>query len=274
MTTRPIESTDTRSRLDRAGRALRGVLFFFLWIAFLLLVTAPVQRLLLWPLVTLLPSRRTRIMGPWLRFQGNAVLVLCRVTAGVRIDVSGEFPKEAVVALMNHQSVFDIPMVLAFFRGPPPLIPTRERYKRYIPALSQVLRLARYPFVSQLASGRRNDLAAIQDACARVARGENSLVIFAEGHRSRDGRIGRFMRGGPRIILTQTRRPVYTIVADGMVGARTFTDALAILANRRIRVRIDGPYEPPTEAEADAFLDRLHADMSATLEALRRQSPP
>ena len=44
------------------------------------------------------------------------------------------------------------------------------------------------------------------------------------------------MRRGPRLILSQAKRPVYTIVADGMWGARTFTDALIRLAGSRIRV--------------------------------------
>ena len=191
MTTRLNETFGTRSRFDRASRALRGSLFFLVWLPYLLLVAGPVQRLLLWPAITILPSRRARYVGAWLRAQGRVVLFLCRLTAGVRVSISGAIPDEAVVAVMNHQSVFDIPVALTLFRDPPPLIPTRERYQWYIPTLSPILRMARFPFVTQRVAGLRNDLAQLGDAAARVARGENSLVIYAEGHRTRDGGIGR-----------------------------------------------------------------------------------
>lgn len=273
MTSRPNEMLGTRSRLGRASRALRGSLFFLVWLPYLLLVAGPLQRLLLWPAITILPSHRARYVGAWLRAQGRVVLFLCRVTAGVRVSIRGALPSEPLVAVMNHQSVFDIPVALTLFRSPPPIIPTRERYKWYIPTLSPILRMGRFPFVTQRVAGLRDDLAQLDSAAARLARGENSLLIYAEGHRTRDGRIGRFMRGGPRIILTQTNRPVYTIVADGMVGARTVTDALVLLANSHIHVVIAGPFEPHPGEPVDDFLDRLRGLMIEQLAAMRAAPP-
>jgi 1-acyl-sn-glycerol-3-phosphate acyltransferase len=270
MTTRPNGALGTRSRLDRAGRALRGSLFFLVWIPYLLLVAAPVQRLLLWPAITILPSRRVRWMGAWLRSQARVVLFLCRYTAGVRVTVQGTLPEGPIVAVMNHQSVFDIPVALTLFRGTPPLLPTRDRYRRYIPVVSPLLRMARFPFVTQRPEQLEQDLARLSRAAESVALGDHSLLIYAEGHRTRDGHIGRFMRVGPRLILAQAKRPVYTIVADGMAGARTFTDALASLATRRIHVIITGPLAPPTPEHADAFLHELRESMIATLAEIRR----
>jgi 1-acyl-sn-glycerol-3-phosphate acyltransferase len=96
-----------------------------------------------------------------------------------------------------------------------------------------------------------------------------SLLIYAEGHRSRDGQIGPFMRRGPRLILSQAKRPVYTIVADGMWGARTFTDALIRLGGSRIRVTVHGPFAPPSPDDASEFLDHLHQTMVDSLTELR-----
>ena len=58
-------------------------------------------------------------------------------------------------------------------------------------------------------------------AADQVARGELSTLIFPEGHRTRDGEIGPFMRAGLRAILLRAQRPVYLIVVDGLWRART-----------------------------------------------------
>jgi 1-acyl-sn-glycerol-3-phosphate acyltransferase len=267
----PVVPPAGSSGAARAVRAIRGSLFFLLWLPYILLVVIPIQRLVLWPATVLMPSRRARLIGAWLRVQGRVVLSLARIAAGIRVDIRGSLPAEPVVAVMNHQSVLDIPLVFSLFPGASPLIPTRERYRWSVPFVSPLLRMARFPFMSQRPTALESDLAALRDAAARVARGENSLLVFAEGHRSRNGRIGPFMRAGPRLILAQAQRPVYTIVADGMWGARTFTDALAALAHCRMRVVISGPFQPPTADKAGALLDELRDSMVATLDALRRE---
>ena len=255
----------------RASRALRGSLFFVIWLPYLLLIASPIQRLLLWPATLLLPSRRARLAGAWLRAQGRFVFFLARYTAGVHVEVRGSLPAGPLVAVMNHQSVLDIPLVFSLFHGTPPVIPTRERYQWRFPFVSPLLRMARFPFMSQRPAALARDLDTLREAAGRVSRGENSILIFPEGHRSRTGRIGRFMRAGPRLILAQSQRPVYTIVADGMWGARTFTDALAAMAHSRIRVVITGPFDPPSFDRADDFLDELRDSMIATLDEIRRE---
>jgi len=275
MTSVPISRPRAASRLERAIRAVRGSLFFIIWLPYLCIPAAIVQRLIVWPLLTLTasPARRAHRYGIWLRFQGQVIVVLSRLTAGVRVVVEGSIPDGPVVAIMNHQSVLDIPVAITLFRGASPLFPTRDRYKWRIPFISPTLRIGRFPFITQRPATVQQDLNALAEAAARVARGDNSLLIYAEGHRTRDGQIGRFMRQGPRLILSQAKRPVYLIVADGMWGARTFTDALVALADSRIHIVVQGPFEPPDAEHADAFLDELRATMIATLERMRGTIP-
>jgi 1-acyl-sn-glycerol-3-phosphate acyltransferase len=273
MTSVPTDAPAAPSRLERAGRALRGSLFFIIFLPYLGIPAAIVQRVVVWPVLTLAPTpaKRAYLYGLWLKVHCQIILVLSRLTAGVRVSVSGSIPDEPVVAIMNHQSIMDIPVAVTLFGRFSPLFPTRDRYKWKIPFISPTLRMGRFPFITQRHESVQQDLATLEDAAARVARGDNSLIIYAEGHRTRDGQIGRFMRQGPRIILTQSTRPVYTIVADGLWGARTFTDALAALGNSRIHVKVTGPFDPPTPENADAFLDQLRQSMIATLAELRRQ---
>jgi 1-acyl-sn-glycerol-3-phosphate acyltransferase len=266
-----IGAESDTGRVARAVRTFRAVLFFALWLPFFTIVFAIVQRVFLFPACLIVPRWRAPLLGWWLRFQGDFCVFMLRAAGGCRLTVQGEIPKEAVVVVMNHQSVADIPIALSLIRGPGLLFATRDRYKWRVPFVSPVLRAARMPLLTQRPSGIRHDIKLLNDAADRCARGENSLLLFAEGHRTLDGQIGPFMRMGPRLIVPRARRPVYTIVIDGLWGARTFTDALAKLGNCRIHCVLSGPYEPPeSAADLDGFIERLRYSMIATLDEIRR----
>lgn len=263
------------ARVARLGRVLRSGIFFVVFTCYLCTIIGLGQRFLLWPAIVLVPHRRRALVRGWLRFHARVTLALARWLANVRISVSGAIPPVSCIAVMNHQSVLDIPLGLALIPGPYPLIPTRDRYRLGIPGISPLARLARFPFVAQKRVLARGELADLSRAADEVARGEQSLLIFAEGHRTRDGRIGPFMRSGLRLILQRAERPVYAIVADGMVRARTFADALAAFADLHVRVTILGPFPPPAsdQASIDAFIDMLRERMVAALDHLRSPSP-
>ncbi len=178
---------------------------------------------------------------------------------------------------MNHQSVLDIPLGVSLVPGPLPIIPTRDRYRRGIPGISVLARMARFPFVTQGARATREELRALAAAAERVAAGEAYLLIYPEGHRTRDGEIGPFMKSGLRLVLPRARRPVYCIVADGIWRSRTVADTLAHFAQSQVRVAVLGPFEPPdvegaTAKTLDAFIDTLREQMVAALADLRRDA--
>lgn len=256
----------------RFSRALRSVTFFLVYSLYLTTIVGLGQRLLIWPAIHLAPRRRLPIVGAWLRRQARATLALARAIANVRVSVRGAVPPESCIVVMNHQSVLDIPVAFTIVPGPCPVIPTRDRYRRGIPGISPIMRMADYPFVSQRQGISREELAALMESADRVARGEISLIIFPEGHRTKDGGIGRFMRNGLRIILTRAKRPVYCIVADGMVQARTTADALLHFADTNVRAEILGPFQPPDDESVDEFIESLRTRMIATLEQLRSSS--
>jgi 1-acyl-sn-glycerol-3-phosphate acyltransferase len=252
--------------------------FVALFACYAIVILGLGQRLLLWPTIVLLPRYRTSIVRAWLRFHARTTLWMARVIAGVRFSIHGAIPQESCVVVMNHQSVLDIPIGLSLIPGPQTIIPTRGRYRRGIPAISPLARLARFPFVSQGHSLERVELRALIEAVDRVDRGDVCLLIFPEGHRTRDGRIGRFMRGGLRIVLTRARRrPVYCVVADGMITARTTRDALAQLAGNAVTITIVGPFAPPADRSpesTDAFIDMLHSTMTNALARMRGLAEP
>lgn len=228
------------------------------------------QRLVIIPLAWATPARSARIYGPWLRLQARITLGLLRWVAGVRVEVDGRISTVPCIAIMNHQSLIDIPVGLSLIPGPLTLIPTRRRYGRGIPGISPFLRHARQPFIGQTKADRKADLAAMFEAARRVKAGETSLLIFPEGHRTRDGALLPFMPGGLQIALSRAPQPVYCVVGDGMWQIRTLKDTLLRVAGCRVRVRILGPFTPPADGDAiPAFVESLHARMAATLAEMR-----
>lgn len=227
------------------------------------------QRLVIWPLVALLPARRDRIVRAWLRAQAWLNLAMARVLADVRVTVEGTIPAESVVVVMNHQSVLDIPLGISLMPGPQVLIPTRLRYKYGIPGISPLTRLARFPLLSQSRVLPREELASLRQAADRVHRGACSLLMFPEGHRTRTGEIGPFMRAGLRLVLEHANRPVYAVVVDGIWGARRMVDAAGSIAGSRVRMRVLGPWPAPNADEVDGFIERLHEQMRDALVRMR-----
>ncbi len=252
--------------MGRAVRVMRSSAYLFSYTIYMVLAIGLGQRVLLWPAIWLFPRHRRRMIRFWLRFHSRSTLRMAHAIANVRLTVRGEIPPESCIVVMNHQSVLDIPIGLLLVPGPYPLIPTRDRYQWGVPGISPLTRLARYPFVSQKRVLSRGELDALTDAAERVARGENSLLIFPEGHRSRDGGLGRFMRSGLRIMLSRAERPVYCVAVRGMVNARTFADGLANFADLDIRVKISERLEPPSFARGSD-----HRDVDTFIESLRER---
>ncbi|MGH7721003.1 MAG: lysophospholipid acyltransferase family protein [Gemmatimonadaceae bacterium] len=251
-------------------RAPLSLVFLACYVLYLVLFMGAGQRLVIWPLITLLPSRRRAIVRWWLRTNARATLGMARLLAGVRLTVQGSIADEPCVAVMNHQSVLDIPLGIYLIPGPYPLIPTRDRYGRGIPGISPLSRLARFPLLAQRRSVSRAELRSLVAAAEQVAAGQQSLLIYPEGHRTRRGEIAPFMKPGLRLILSRARRPVYVIVADGIWHVRTFIDAALRFVGTSIDVIILGPFTPPSNAaELDAFIDTLHRHMEAALVEIR-----
>jgi len=271
-----VPGSQPRSLVTRLSRAGRSLLFLAVYSTYVLFIMAPIQRLVIGPLVALRPASRRALMRAWLRLQARAVLAPARRLAGLRLEVEGALPGESCLVLMNHQSLFDVPLAFLLGPGPYPLIPTRASYARGIPGISYIMHLARCPFVAQggrVTEKERETLAAAAD---EVARGEQSLLIFPEGHRSRNGEMLPFMTSGLRIILPRVAgRPVYAVVVDGWWRLRTLGDVARRLAGTSARAVVLGPFTAPADPAAhDGFVRELRARMVEALGRMRAAPPP
>lgn len=214
------------------------------------------------------PSARDRTLYVWMRVV--AALTLrggVGAVSGARIEMPPALEgTPGTLVLMNHQSLLDIPLGVLAVRDQAPLIVTRRRYARGIPLVSHMLRLYDMPLVDP--GSRRQEQV---DRLAEVARtAQRPLLLFPEGHRSRDGRIRPFKRGGLEAILRQRSWATHVLVVDGFWRCGRLADFVANIGAVRGRTLCLGPfrYDPSQETPRE-FSDRMHGEMVDGLAALR-----
>ncbi|HSH75463.1 MAG TPA: lysophospholipid acyltransferase family protein [Longimicrobiales bacterium] len=236
-----------------------------------ILVGDVIQRVVVAPSVRLRPSARIPILGGWIKIMAWLVTRPVDVIGGCRIPRPlGVVPTQpGVLILMNHQSLFDIPLVIQTVLDGYPRIVTRKRYARWIPLISKMIRLYQYPVVdpSANASVVRRALDGVQSAAASS---DVPIVVFPEGTRTKDGEIGRFKLGALSRILSVRSWTVYVFVGDG------FWRAAKLKHFAREVGRIEGKMEhvatlawEDPRSDPAPFLEHVRGLMVERLRAMR-----
>jgi 1-acyl-sn-glycerol-3-phosphate acyltransferase len=171
---------------------------------------------------------------------------LILLTTGVRVTVEGLerlVPGRTYVFVSNHQSIYDIPVL--FWSLPYQLRIIAKESLGNFPFLGWHLRRTGHMLVDR----RNPDRAAIFGWASRLTSQGLSLIVFPEGTRSRDGRVGRF-KGGSFYLALEAGLP---IVPLSVVGTRLVMrkGRLAVYPGH-VRLLVHEPMETTGLAGADA----------------------
>jgi 1-acyl-sn-glycerol-3-phosphate acyltransferase len=156
----------------------------------------------------LLDRRRGRVFFWLARRWARGVLWFC----GLRLSVRGTDlldPSSNYVYVSNHASLFDIPVLTA-------ALPTNIRivYKKElekIPIFGWNLKWGPYIAIDR---GRRADaLRSVEEAARKIREGD-SVLLYAEGTRTMDGRLQTFKRGAFNLAVT-SGVPVVAVTVNG-----------------------------------------------------------
>ena len=148
---------------------------------------------------------------PLARFWSRLVLLTSRVRWESSADPALD-PSRPCVYAANHQSQFDIPaLVLAM---PADFRMVAKRSLAHVPIFGWALRLAGFVFIDR--SNRESAIQTLDQAAKRLRRG-TSIVVFAEGTRSRDGTLLPFKRGG-FVMALKAGVPVVPVTIHGGAG--------------------------------------------------------
>jgi 1-acyl-sn-glycerol-3-phosphate acyltransferase len=159
--------------------------------------------------------------------------------AGVDLDVTREAalrPEERYVLVCNHQSLFDIPVLLVTVPGSTRFLAKRSLFR--IPVFGWAMRVAGFVPVDREDRSRAKE--AMDGALRQLAKGR-SILLFPEETRSLDGRIREFQRGAFLIAL-KAKCP---LVPVGVRGTRQIQRKGSRLVHPgTVHVRYGVPVDP------------------------------
>jgi 1-acyl-sn-glycerol-3-phosphate acyltransferase len=133
--------------------------------------------------------------------------------AGIKVEVTGREHLPAGVScifLSNHVSNLDPPVLLPEIPGQASVLLKKELMR--IPLLGTAMRLGKFVPVER--GNVREAAKASVAAAAAALRSGLHILIFAEGTRSKDGRLGTFKKG-PFFLAEQTGAPIIPVVISG-----------------------------------------------------------
>ena len=195
---------------------------------------------------------------------------LILVTTGVRVRVEGLqeiTPGKTYIFVSNHQSIYDIPVI--FWWLPYQLRIIAKESLGSFPFIGWHLRRSGHLLVDRRKPDRAGILAKWRDLVVNGL----SLIIFPEGTRSADGRVGRF-KAGSFMLAIEAGLPVVPLSIVGTrsimrKGSLTVAPGDVVLA---IHPPIDtaGRAAPPTIDDARALAAAVRGIIGSRVEAIER----
>jgi 1-acyl-sn-glycerol-3-phosphate acyltransferase len=180
---------------------------------------------------------------------------LILVTTGVEVEVRGVerlTPGRTYIFVSNHQSIYDIPII--FWHLPWQLRIIAKKSLGRFPFLGWHLSRTGHLLVDRK---RPDPIGVLKRWKGLVARGL-SLIVFPEGTRSADGKVGRF-KGGGFLLAIQAGLPLVPVSVSGsrhvMLKGRLMT------CPGRVRLTVHDPVPTdglePTVEQAKALAARV-----------------
>ncbi|HVP60552.1 MAG TPA: lysophospholipid acyltransferase family protein [Myxococcaceae bacterium] len=217
------------------------------------------------PIVIALSPGHPERADPVIRVWCNAVLG----AAAVREEVQGleNLPAGTCVFVCNHQSNFDAPFVFARLPKHIRFVAKQELYR--IPIFGAAVKAMGNIRVERT-GGSEADHQAIE-AAVRQVQTRTSILFFAEGTRSTDGKLRPFKKGAA-ILAIDAQVP---IVPLAVAGAHEITPkgGLWVRSGRPLVLRVGKPIPTTglTRADRDTLTRQAHDAVAALLEEGNRR---
>lgn len=189
-------------------------------------------------------------------------------TTGVRVAIDGLerlTPRATYVFVSNHQSIYDIPVVFSSLPFQLRII-AKASLARF-PVLGWHLRRGGHLFVDR----QHPDRAGILKRWRALVSEGLSLIIYAEGTRSPDGRVARF-KAGSFLLAMEAGLPIVPLAIVGTRGVMPKGRLRTEPAN--VRLVVHDPIEPPaldapTIQDAKLLAERVHSIVAQTVDRLQ-----
>ena len=188
--------------------------------------------------------------------------------APVRIAMEGRElidPEVRYVVVSNHLSMFDIPLLFHVLPIKGRFLSKKELFR--IPLIGQAMRTIGIVEIDRASSG--SSRAAINEGVTLAAERGYSLIVFAEGTRSRDGELLPFKKGAFRIAI-DTGLPLLPVVIEGT--NQVSRPGSKVIRPGTVKVRVLPPIATADLTNRDdlnPLVKQVEADITETYLAMR-----
>jgi 1-acyl-sn-glycerol-3-phosphate acyltransferase len=142
------------------------------------------------------------------RIWGRAILFVSRIRVTVK-GLENINPSQSYVYMANHQSNFDIPVLLAHLPVQFRWLAKAELFR--IPIFGRAMRGAGYIEIDRF--NQQSAFESLNQAAGKLKNGV-SIMMFPEGTRSRDGKIRPFKKGG-FVMAIGSGEPIVPVIIKG-----------------------------------------------------------
>ena len=199
-----------------------------------------------------------KVAGIWARCVLFGSPINVRIRGLSNIDLSRSY-----IFMLNHQSLYDIPVILGCLPVQFRWLAKHELFK--IPLFGIAMRRSGYISINR--TNRRSAFKSLKKA-ARIIRSGVSVVIFPEGTRSHDGRILPFKNGG-FVLAIQSQVPIVPVIIQGTSAILTKKQIKITPGEVSIQVCAPIPTTDCTIKTKDALMDRVKTVISEPFENLK-----
>ncbi|MBX7152258.1 1-acyl-sn-glycerol-3-phosphate acyltransferase [bacterium] len=192
--------------------------------------------------------------------------------AGIKTHVSGLEslrPDKTYIFICNHQSLFDIPLLMTF--APRQLRMIHKKELSWVPLLGFVLWVLKFIPIDR--GHREKAIQSLERAAKRIHDGIN-VVIFADGTRSLDGELKPFKKGA-FILAISAQVDVIPVTISGTINVmHKYRSLFDVRFNREVELIFDSPIstENMTLAQKDELKELVESRIVSNYEQVKHLS--
>ena len=177
---------------------------------------------------------------------------------------------EQFIIISNHQSLFDIPAYMNFFRDKELRFVAKDNLARHIPLVSEMLRAHEHCMIPRKGSPMIA-MKVVEDFGKRAIERKQIPVLFPEGTRTRDGNVGKFYSAGFRKLAETVNLPVAACALDGGWQIRDMSNIMRRLKNGSYRLKVVKVFPAPkTKEEQVVILEESRTLIQKQLDEWRK----
>jgi len=197
-------------------------------------------------------TKTLKILGTKITYQNHAKLI-----QGVPI-----------IAVSNHQSLFDIPILHTILASHYPRFIAKKELSRWIPSISFNLRRGENAVIDR--SNPRQAIEEIENLGQLMVERNFATVIFPEGTRARTGELKKFRVAGVATLLQMVPHAIVVPITIDESWKLAAHKGLPVPRNVHLRVIVGGALDKGDSHSLKDLIAQLEEIISNTLKAMRQ----